>query len=252
MFILFDHRIVLFLLLLSATSMSDSAALSTTTDVRTSNTASGTSTRAGTRSHRSRKPFEGQNYKDWQMVITSDKLRANTYANLYKRTVGMVPSICDGNLKHILTALSDNKDFKFVEPSLDDLDDKSQVIFKIKYAAHCKDESTYNNNKIALAASLLGQCDDSVLHQLADMDNHATGQYDIIWVLSAINQLCSGIHNDESPLLQVVTTLRKLFVTKQQEHHSLHSFREEFEQNFQALCTVGATITLPKVCLKLE
>ena len=114
MFILFDHRIVLFLLLLSTTSMSDSAALSTTTNVRTSNTATDTNTRAGTRSHRSRKLFEGQNYKDWQMVITSDKLRANTYANLYKRTVGMVPSICDGNLKHILTALNNSKDFKFV------------------------------------------------------------------------------------------------------------------------------------------
>ena len=186
------------------------------------------------------------------MVITSDKFRSSTYAKLYKRTVSMVPSICDGNLKHILTAHNDGKDYKFVKPSLDALDDKSQLMFKIKYAAHCKHESNYQNNKIALAASLLGQCDDPALHQLADMDGHATGQFDIIWVLSAINQLCSGIHNNESPLVQVVTTLRELFVTKQQENQSLNSFREEFQQNIQALHAVGAAITLPKLCLKLE
>ena len=249
MFIPFDHCIVFFLLLLSATSMNDSAALSKT--MRAPNTAASTSTRAGTRSQRSRQPFKGQNHA-WEMVITSDKLKASTYTSLYKRTVGMVPSICDGNLKHILIALSAGKDITFVEPSLDDLDEKSQVIFKIKYAAHCKNENTYNNNKIALATFLLGQCDDSVLHQLADMDNHATGQYDIIWVLSAINQLCSGIRNDESPLLQVVTALRKLYVTKQQENQSLYSFREEFEQNVQALRAVGAIITLPESCLELE
>ena len=125
MFILsVDHCIILLLLLLSST-MADSTALLTTTDVRTSNTAAGTSTRTGTRLHRPCKPFEGQNHAQWQMVITSDKLRASTYSKVHRKTVGIVPSICDENLKHVLTALSDGKDYKFIEPPLDALDDKS-------------------------------------------------------------------------------------------------------------------------------
>ena len=128
-----------------------SAAHSTTTDVRTSNTDTGTSTR----SHRPRQSFQGQNHTQWQMVITSDKLRASTYNKLYKKTVGIVPSVCAGNLKHVLTALSTGKDYKFTEPSLDSTDKKSQLIFKIKYAEYCTHESNYQNNKIALAASLL-------------------------------------------------------------------------------------------------
>ena len=172
----FMFILILYVLLLSATSMNDSAAaLLTTTNVRASTTAAGTSTRTDTRSHRPRQtPWKGQN-PTWDIVITADKLKPSTYSKLYKRTVGMVPIICTGNLQHILTAIRDSKDTIFVEPSLDDTEPKSQVIYKIKYDEHCKTETTYNNNKIALAASLLGQCDDSVLHQLGDMTGHATG-----------------------------------------------------------------------------
>ncbi len=246
--------ILFVLILLSATRiMNDTdAALSTTTDVRASTNAAGTNTRTNTRAHRARQPpFSGQN-PDWSIVITADKLRANTYNKVYRSTVNMVPSICKGNLQHILTAISLNQDTKFVEPPLDGTDEKSQLVFKIKYAEHSKIETIYNNNKIILAASLRGQCDESVLHQLADMNGHAAGQYDILWVLSAINQLCNGVRNDQSPLLQVVTALRRLYVTKQQDQHSLHQFREEFEQNVLALKAIGATITLPESCLELE
>ena len=119
MFILsVNHCIVLLLLLLSSTMVNPaaSAALSTTTDVRTSNTAAGTSTHTGTSPHRPHQSFQGQNHTQWQMVITSDKLRASTYNKVYRKTVSIVPSVCDGNLKHILTALSTSKDYKFTEP----------------------------------------------------------------------------------------------------------------------------------------
>ena len=84
------------------------------------------------------------------------------------------------------------------------------------------------------------------------MKGLTSGQYDTLWVLSALDQLCSGIYNDEIPLVQVVTALRILFVTKQQEHQSVTSFREEFEQNIMALAAVGATIKHPESCFKLE
>ena len=66
-------------------------------------------------------------------------------------------------------------------------------MYKIKYAKYSKHADNYKNNKIALASSLLGQCDDSVLQRLADMKGYTSGQYNILWVLSALNQLCSGI-----------------------------------------------------------
>ena len=114
--------LILYILLLSATSiMNDSSALSTTTDVRASTTAAGTNTRTDTRSHWPRQlPWKGQN-PTWDIVITADKLKPGTYNKLYKRTVGMVPIICTGNLQHILTAISDNEDTEFVEPLLDDI-----------------------------------------------------------------------------------------------------------------------------------
>ena len=186
------------------------------------------------------------------MVITTDKLRAATYNKLDKRTASLVNSLCTGNFEHILKPLSSGKDHTFTEPLLKSIDQKDQIMYKIKYTKYSKHANNYQNNEIALVSSLLGQWDDYVLQKLADMKDFTSGQYNILWVLSALNQLCSGIHNDEIPLVQVVTALRKLFVTKQQDNQSVTSFREEFEQNVKALTADGATIKLPASCLKLE
>ena len=78
------------------------------------------------------------------------------------------------------------------------------------------------------------------------MKGHLTGKYNILWVLAALNQLCSGIHNDEIPLLQLATALSKLFLYKQPEHQHATDFRKEFELNVCDLKAVGATITLPE------
>ena len=77
-------------------------------------------------------------------------------------------------------------------------------------------------------------------------------QYDILWVLSALSQMCSGICSDESPLLQVFNAIRKVYTHRQQENQPASTFREEFVQTVRAMKTVGATITLPAVCLELE
>ena len=245
-----DRRVVLFFLsfLLSSIMAKPASALSTTNDVPTTNTG----TRASTRTHRPRQPFLGQDYALWDMVITTDKLKPAVYNKLAKKTAGLVNRLCTGNFEHVLTALSSGTDYKFTEPQLTSTDQKAQIMYKIKYTEYSKHENNYQNNKIALASSLLGQCGDSVLQQLADMDDYTSGQYDILWVLSALNQLCSGIHNNEIPIVQVVTAFRKLFVTKQHEHQSIISFREEFKHNVQTLQAVGATIKLPASCLKLE
>ena len=60
------------------------------------------------------------------------------------------------------------------------------------------------------------------------MKDHSTGQYDVLWVLSALSQICSGIRKDEIPLLQVFNATRKVFTHKQQEQHSALVFKDEF------------------------
>ena len=77
--------------------MADPAtALSTTTDVPTSNTGTRASTRANTRTHQHHQSFKGQNFDLWDMVITTDKLRATTYNKLAKKTAGLVNNLCAG------------------------------------------------------------------------------------------------------------------------------------------------------------
>ena len=128
----------------------------------------------------------------------------------------------------------------------------AKITFKVEFDAYSTHKSDYENNRAILASSLINQCDDSVVQQLTEMKDHTTGKYGILWVLAALNQLCSIIHNDEIPLLQVTTAFRKLFVHKQPENQHKTQFREEFEHNVRALKAVGTTITLPAVCLKLE
>ena len=84
------------------------------------------------------------------------------------------------------------------------------------------------------------------------MKDHTTGQYDILWVFSALSHVCSGIHSDKSPLFQVFNAIRKVFTIKQQENQPASTFREEFVQTVHALKIVGATITMPDACLELE
>ena len=150
------------------------------------------------------------------------------------------------------SALSTGDDYQFIEPALTSPEKSADIIFKVKFDAYSKHKRNYENNKAILASSLINQCDDYVVQQLAEMKDHITGQYDILWVLAALNQLCSGIHNDEIPLLQVATAFIKLFLHKQPENQHATQFREEFEHNVRTLKAVGATIKLPEACLKLE
>ena len=92
-----DRRIAFFLLYLSLFIMDEPAnALSTTNDVPTTNTSTRASTRANTRTHRHHQSFKGQNFDLWDMVITTDKLRATTYNKLAKKTAGLVNNLCAG------------------------------------------------------------------------------------------------------------------------------------------------------------
>ena len=64
------------------------------------------------------------------MVIITDKLRANTYNELAKKTTDLVNSLCTGILEHILKALSSGKDYTFTEPQLKSADQKDQIVYK--------------------------------------------------------------------------------------------------------------------------
>ena len=104
----------------------------------------------------------------------------------------------------------------------------NQIVFKIEHEEYSKDKRTYDNNKTKLAQSLIGQCALPVINQLRGMKGHSAGQYNVLWVLSALSQMCSGIRNDRIPLLQVLNSIRKVFTHKQQENRSAAAFKEEF------------------------
>ena len=247
-----DLRITLFLLYLSLSffimAYSTANALSPPSDVSTTNTG----TRTGTRAHRHHQAFKGQNFDIWKVVITSERLKPAVYNKVRKHTSAVVSRLYTGNVTHILNALLTGNDYQFTKPALTSTEKTAEITFRVEYDAYSKHKSAYKNNKAILASSLLNQCDDSILQQLANMKDHDKGQYNILWVLAALNQLCSGIHNDEIPLVQVATALSKFFLYKQSEHQHATDFREEFELNVRALEAVGATITLPEACLKLE
>ena len=183
--------------------------------------------------------------------ITSDRLKPAVYNRVRKQTSAVVSQLCTGNVTHVLTALSTGNDYKFAKPALTSTEQTAQITFKVEYDAYSKHKAPTTTIR-PYSHLLLNRCDDSVLQQLAEMTDHDKGQYDILWVLAALNQLCSGIHNDEIPLLQVATALSKLFLYKQSEHQHATDFREEFELNVRALKVVGATIALSEACLKLE
>ena len=174
-----DPRIVLFFLLLASTMADPAPALTTTNDVPTSNTDTSASTCANTRTHRHHQSFKGQHFDLWEMVVTTNKLRAAICNKVAKKTACLVNSLRTVHFKHILKALSSGKDYKFTELQLKSIDQKDQIMYKIKYAEYSKHADNYQNKNIAFASSLLGQCDDSVLQQLADMKGHTSGQYEI-------------------------------------------------------------------------
>ena len=178
------------------------------------------------------------------LAASSNKVR--------KQTSAVVSQLCTGNVTHILTALLTGNNYQFAKPALTSADKTAEITFRVEYDAYSKHNSAHNNNKAILASSLLNQCDDSVIQQLANMKDHDKGQYSILWVLAALNQLCSGIHNGEIPLIQVANALNNFFLFKQPEHQHATDFREEFELHVRALKAVGATIKLPEACLKLE
>ena len=106
------------------------------------------------------------------------------------------------HLTHLLRAIEANKDTSFTKPTLTSDELTAVIVFKIEHEAYSKDKSTYDNNKTKLAQSLISQCALPVIDQLRGMKGHSTGQYDVLWVLSALNQMCSGTRNDQIPLLQ--------------------------------------------------
>ena len=155
---------------------------------------------------------------------------------------------------YVLKAIEADTDTVFQKPTLNSATptEAEKIKFKIDCEEYSEDVRTYENNKSKIARSLLGQCEHSVIEQLKEMKDHSTGQYDVLCVLSALSQICSGIRKDEIPLLQVLNTIRKVFTNKQQDQQSALVFKVEFVQNVRALKAVGATITLSAACLELE
>ena len=202
--------------------MADNESAPSTSDAPIANTG---------RQHRHHQSFKGQTFDIWKVAITSDRLKPDVYNKIQKQISAVMSHLCAGNITHVLAALLAGNDYQFAKPALTSTEKTAEITFIVEYDAYSKNKSAYDNNKAKLASSLLNQCIDSVLQQLAEMMDHLNGKYDILWVLATLNQLCSGIHNDEIPLLQVITAFHKLFLYKQAEHQHATNFREEFELN---------------------
>ena len=252
-----DRRVVLFFLYLSLSLflscpsiMAENAnALSiSTSDAPIANT----STRSGTRPYWPHQSFKGQNFLLWNLTVTTDNLKASYYNKIKQITSAVTTLICVGNLTHVLQAIEAGKDTAFTKPTLASADPTDQIIFKIEHEEFSKDKRTYDNNKTKLTQSLLGQCAPPIVNQPRGMKGHSAGQYDVLWVLCALSQMCSSIRNDQIPLLQVLNSICKVFTHKQQEQQSATAFKEDFVQHVRAMKAVGAIITLPAACLELE
>ena len=198
----------------------------------------------GTR--RQHQHFKGQNYQLWNLTVTTNNLKPAHYNKIKQLTYAVTTQICEGNFTHVLQAIEAGKDTNFNKPTLTSAEPTAQIIFKTEHKEYSKDKSTYDNNKTKLAQSLIGQCELSVTDQLKGMKGHDTGQYNILWVLNAFNQMCSGIRNNQISLLQAYNAIRNIFTHKQQENCTVAAFKDEFVQN------AHATITLSAVCLELE
>ena len=129
--------------------------------------------------------------------------------------------------------------------------ENEQIEFKIDCTEYSAGKRTYDNNNNKLAQSLIGQCALPVTDVLQGMKGHDSGQYDVLWFLSALNQMCSGIRNNQIPCLQTYNAIHKVFTHKQQHFHTAATFNDEFEQNIRAIMAAGATITLSLMCLEL-
>ena len=225
-------------------SSSDAANANTSTPANTSRTR----TRTGTRT-----PFKGHAFEKWGAVITTDNLKPGHFQVIKQAIPSAATKLCKGNLTHVLKAIHAGTDTVFKKPSLSASPTEGDIAeYKIDREEHSADTRTYANNKTNLAQSLLGQCALPILEQLRCMKGHAEGQFDILWVLSSLTQLSSGIRNDQFPLLQAYNAVRKVFTHKQQEHQTASVFKDEFEQHVQAMQAVGVTITFPDTFLELE
>ena len=134
-----DHRIVLFLLLLSSIMANPATtALSTITEFTHRHAY------APAPSVFSRPEPHAVENGHHPRQAQSKYLYQTGQANCRHR-----PTVCTGYLKHVLTALSSGTDHKFTKPPLlDSTDDNAQLIFKIKYAEYCKHESNYQTTKL--------------------------------------------------------------------------------------------------------
>ena len=228
-------------------SSSDAANANTSASANTSSR-----TRTSTRT-RTRTPFKGHAFDLWGAAITTDNLKPG-HLQVIKRAIPTVATtLCKGNLKDVLKAIQAGTDTVFKKPSLSASPTAGDTAeYKIDREEHSADTRTYANNKTNLAQSLLGQCALPVLEQLRCMKGHDEGQFDILWVLSSLAQLTSGIRNDQFPLLQAYNAVRKVFTHTQQEQHTPTVFKDEFEQHVQAMQAVGVTITFPDTFLELE
>ena len=118
----------------------------------------------------------------------------------------------------MLQAIEAGKDTVFTKPTLNSATptEGEKMEFKIDRAECSEDTRTYENNKTKL--TITHQPVRAACHRrtFKGMNGYGTGQYDILWVLSVLNQMCIGIRNDQIPLLQTYNAIRKVFTYKQQ------------------------------------
>ena len=116
---------------------------------------------------------------------------------------------------------------------------------------HCELTQIYNDNSLRMASLVYGQCDSTVQSKIRERDGYDMCSLNIVWMLTAVHELCTGIKSKEHPLEGVYKALRKVFIIRQ-NNMSLVDFKNEFNQAVKVFDSLGVKIILPANVLKKE
>jgi len=116
---------------------------------------------------------------------------------------------------------------------------------------HRDTKKAYLNNSLKIATMVMAQCDDLVRAKIKQKTEYKSNSGSTVWVMQALNELCSGIKGNEHPIEGDVKALRAIFNCKQY-NKTLASYHYKFREAVKTITLRGCRFKLSDNSIKAE
>mmetsp|Transcript_20059 Transcript_20059/g.30750 ORF Transcript_20059/g.30750 Transcript_20059/m.30750 type:complete len:268 (+) Transcript_20059:185-988(+) len=217
--------------------------------VTNENTNNARSARNNNNNRHQRNRYVGQfDDKFHKMSFNSQTLKLTNFQKFKDKTLGVILAETEIG-KPLHDDVKNGKDTWSNRP--EPVKDPNDNMNKFDRKEHRETKKAYLNDSLKIATIVMAQCDDFVRAKIKQQTDYESNYGSAVWVMQALNELCSGIKGNEHPIEGDVKALRAIFNCKQY-NKLLAGYHDKFREAVKTITLSGCHFKLLDNSIKAE